>query len=466
MNLGIISSDYKDLHLLRTHDYESADFLIKSKKFFNRTYLIDPVNTYISYTKTNCEVFYGDFTDIRSNVYDDIDILYVKRTRGAIGQIMSIIDVINKHYPKITIVDNYKAFQKPTSKINGYFRRFGIINQPNSIMVLTRDLNPVKLRLEFPLIIKPSSGYKGKSVSLIRNYNELDVFLKDIKEYDWQINNLGYGYIIQEYLEIKHEYRVIVIGGRSLGCVEKFQTDNIVARNYAQGGQFVIANDNKAEKLAEEVSLLTHQSISGVDIVVTKSDEYYVLECNRNPSYSEFSKITQIDVSSEICKFMKKIAKSNLARLNMRKKIFIGSSSNEGVRIAEMVHLNMYREYDTTIWNHSVFKLGKSNLESLVQATEDYDYAILILTPDDKVLKKESETFIPRDNILFELGLFIGKLGSENVFMLVPEEVNLSIPSDLDGIVYASYPSNRTDGNLQAAIDVGCIKIKNELKFR
>ena len=43
----------------------------------------------------------------------------------------------------------------------------------------------------------------------------------------------------------------------------------------------------------------------------------------------------------------------------------------------------------------------------------------------------------PRQNVIFEMGFFIGHLGVERVCALVPPGVEY--PSDYDGVVYVPY---------------------------
>jgi predicted nucleotide-binding protein len=89
--------------------------------------------------------------------------------------------------------------------------------------------------------------------------------------------------------------------------------------------------------------------------------------------------------------------------------VFIGSSA-EGLRIAEAIQLNFDHDCETTLWSQGVFGLSEGTLEALVRATVGFDFAVLVLTPDDLVTKREREGSQPRDNVLFELGLFMGKV--------------------------------------------------------
>ena len=97
--------------------------------------------------------------------------------------------------------------------------------------------------------------------------------------------------------------------------------------------------------------------------------------------------------------------------------IFIGSSS-EGLEIVEIVKEYFEKEAEVTIWNQDVFKLNQSGLESLLRAINVHDFAILILTPDDVITSRGISSSAPRDNVIFEYGLFLGRLGPNRAFII------------------------------------------------
>jgi hypothetical protein len=69
-----------------------------------------------------------------------------------------------------------------------------------------------------------------------------------------------------------------------------------------------------------------------------------------------------------------------------------------------------------------------------------------------------------RDNVIFELGLFIGALGREHTFMVYNRETPMELPSDLAGVTPATYGS-RSDDNLAAALGVVCTQLKRAIKI-
>ncbi|QNL48949.1 nucleotide-binding protein [Olivibacter sp. SDN3] len=132
-----------------------------------------------------------------------------------------------------------------------------------------------------------------------------------------------------------------------------------------------------------------------------------------------------------------------------KKKIFIGSSSEElGLANAAKTILEFEQDFEVTIWNEdvwekSVFKLNNNYLNDLIRATLQFDFGILIGTKDDKVEVRGDEYLQPRDNILFELGLFIGRLGLNNCAFLIDKDIKLL--SDIKGISLARFERNKMD---------------------
>ena len=67
------------------------------------------------------------------------------------------------------------------------------------------------------------------------------------------------------------------------------------------------------------------------------------------------------------------------------------------------------------------------------------DFALFVFGPDDKISHRHDDYMVPRDNVIFEMGLFIGRLGRERVFMVKDADVDLKIPTDLLGVNPITY---------------------------
>jgi len=145
-----------------------------------------------------------------------------------------------------------------------------------------------------------------------------------------------------------------------------------------------------------------------------------------------------------------------------RPALFIGSSA-EGLRIAEAAQVVLDPVCEVELWTQGVFGLMHGTLESLVMALSRFDFAMLVLTADDLTVSRGTERSSARDNVLFELGLFIGALGRDRTFMLYDRTNPPTLPSDLAGITPATFAPHAS-GNLEAALGAPCTKIRGRVE--
>lgn len=143
-------------------------------------------------------------------------------------------------------------------------------------------------------------------------------------------------------------------------------------------------------------------------------------------------------------------------------RLFVGSSV-EGLSVANEIQALLDHDAEVTVWHQGVFGPSGGTLESLVQMAPTFDFAVLVLTPDDVVTKRDNSKNAPRDNVLLELGLFIGTLGRERTYFVHPRE-DMALPSDLAGITPINYDANRSDNNLRAAIGPVATSLRSQLK--
>ena len=113
----------------------------------------------------------------------------------------------------------------------------------------------------------------------------------------------------------------------------------------------------------------------------------------------------------------------------MKPRVFIASSA-ESLEIAYSIQENLEHIAEITVWSQGVFELSKYTLDQLLDLIDEIDFGVFIFTPDDILQIRNIQKTAVRDNVVFELGLFIGHLGKERNFIVIPKG-----QEDLDYIV-------------------------------
>ncbi|WP_448205349.1 TIR domain-containing protein [Azospirillum sp. sgz302134] len=120
-------------------------------------------------------------------------------------------------------------------------------------------------------------------------------------------------------------------------------------------------------------------------------------------------------------------------------KVFIISSA-EALPIARTIQNAFEHEPVTpTLWTDGVFKVASYTLQSLEDQLDQSDFAIAIAHPDDMTVSRDTKWPAPRDNVVFELGMFIGRLGRARAILMEPRDEKVKLPSDYAGITTIPY---------------------------
>lgn len=120
----------------------------------------------------------------------------------------------------------------------------------------------------------------------------------------------------------------------------------------------------------------------------------------------------------------------------MKPRIFIGSSA-EGLEVAKKVKEYFDEDYICHIWDEGIFKENENFLETLIKSASLFDFGFLIFSKDDVTIKRHTQFASARDNVMFEYGLFLGRLGVKRAYIIA--ENGVDIPSDLLGITFCRY---------------------------
>ncbi|WP_437914526.1 nucleotide-binding protein [Sorangium sp. So ce302] len=145
----------------------------------------------------------------------------------------------------------------------------------------------------------------------------------------------------------------------------------------------------------------------------------------------------------------------------MKPRVFIGSSS-EGLSIAEEIQLGLQYVAGCRLWTQWVCRPSLNVLDELVGRAKEYDYAIFVLTPDDVVTRRGRVGKVPRGNVILELGLFLGMLGRDRIFMVCNRDAQMDLPSNLEGVTTVSY-GICAGNDLSAAMGSACTQLKKAM---
>ena len=224
-----------------------------------------------------------------------------------------------------------------------------------------------------------------------------------------------------------------------------------IVREYNRGEQIRIKGafiDNR-----QYPEMIIVRSEETAKAVVNKQAQVFViggyLMADRRPLADRFfieKKDTKDDITAKVFDHVEKETqpKAGLADADAvkNKKVFIVHGHDDLLkesvaRLVEKIGLE-------AVILHEQANEGLTIIQKL-EKQADVGYAIILYTPCDEGRKKGSENSKPRarQNVVFEHGLFMGKLGSERVCALRKSEVEM--PSDAQGILYIEVKEGSND---------------------
>src|SRR5881227_4112340 len=120
-------------------------------------------------------------------------------------------------------------------------------------------------------------------------------------------------------------------------------------------------------------------------------------------------------------------------------RIFLGSSGKQA-KLLQAITRGLADVVDVEPWT-TTFNPGRSTLDRLVELSQEVDFAAFVFAQDDWTMTDASQSgqASPRDNVVFEAGLFGGALGIRRTFILHANGAKL--PTDLLGLTSVRYDS-------------------------
>lgn len=175
----------------------------------------------------------------------------------------------------------------------------------------------------------------------------------------------------------------------------------------------------------------------------------------------------------------KPVAKTLCDRLHQRRrffrvknelpKVFIGSSgASLGVakQLATQLRKKVEGKAVVEVWDgDSIFLPSTVTIHQLIERAKLSDFGIFIFAADDKAEVKGTNKAIPRDNVIFEGGLFTAACGLSRTFFVCEDDKNLHIPTDLAGVTYLGFSKDASSTKAKFGTTTGKLaKIICDLK--
>lgn len=149
--------------------------------------------------------------------------------------------------------------------------------------------------LKYPFIMKANLSARGDEVFLLKEKKDLDL-----------IGNKPFKYIFQNFIKNSGDYRVFVVGGKTLGIIKRVAKPGEYRNNISKGGsayEIKKNNDeyNQLSGIALKAASLFGLQVCGIDIIFDeKENEYKILEINTVPRWTGFQQATGINVPEQI----------------------------------------------------------------------------------------------------------------------------------------------------------------------
>lgn len=153
-----------------------------------------------------------------------------------------------------------------------------------------------------------------------------------------------------------------------------------------------------------------------------------------------------------------------LGAANDHPRVFV-ISSKEGLDVAKLVRQNLDGdEVAVYLWDQGTFGVSDYPISSLEDAIERADFTIAVARADDLLVTREAEQGVPRDNVHFEYGISVGRLGRERSFLLVDAGAKVKLASDYAGLTTLRYKGADPD-QLRRSVAKACDLAREKIDF-
>jgi hypothetical protein len=228
-------------------------------------------------------------------------------------------------------------------------------------------------------------------------------------------------------------------------------------RGHGMGGTSLDLPTDREAALGMQISLFRQMANGTIRAELFAKIYIAPSERNVNRGLSEFSKQMFVPAAKTLRRHLERATEqttepgpdilplampttdAHTVRKPPRRKVFIVHGHDDAAREAVARFLEKI-DLEPVILHERPNK-GRTIITKFQQEAADVVFAVVLMTPDDQVSKEgAAPTLRARQNVVFELGFFIGALGPERVAALVKGDVER--PSDFEGVVYIPFDAS------------------------
>lgn len=233
----------------------------------------------------------------------DFDLIYLWAFSKRRWEWVTAVDYLNK--TKGTKVINKKlidpSYQYYLTPAIDYWKQKdeGVLFPASSVILSKKSVDSVIGAYEFPVIVKPTEGRKGKNVFKCENASEVKQAIEEMEDVR--------AFVIREFIPNDGDIRVFTVGYKAIGAMKRTPREGDFRSNISQGGTgaaYDLSANPKIQKIAEKTARAMQTEIAGVDVIIhAETGEPYVLETNPGPQFEGLETYTDVNAAGEIVKY-------------------------------------------------------------------------------------------------------------------------------------------------------------------
>lgn len=149
---------------------------------------------------------------------------------------------------------------------------------------------------QLPLIFKPIVGSHGFGVKKVNSQQSFDRY---------QATLLPWKTIVQPYIDIKSDYRVLVIGKKVVGALNRKHAYKLGLESNGMQSEFTsVIGDTKLERLAIKATKTLGLEFAGVDIIEDKNGNRFILEVNDSPGHKRLDQVCKTSTANALIEYL------------------------------------------------------------------------------------------------------------------------------------------------------------------